>query len=1549
MRNKKALLILLQLILCLPPLNSFERLAGYNEDEWGKAFLIVVNNQTSKDVELIFPDDPGTKRSIPPGGKLGKEPGTGAQIAGKLFASTDGRDSIDANPLISNSSFARKPILKGLGFTQISGINGTMLLNLKEMRGEGGAWFNPNSTSFSVPCSLTFGIHVEEKGSAALIFASDEFKDTPDIKIVFGANENSSLDVIVNELKIAQIETKNYPQLAIKPGRVNKYWISMLEDSIIIGTGENVGAETIIQLPVSNLNQLVKRLGFLSYDHPINFTTIEISPPIKFIKLPGETKLNQIQNNFDLISTGIGSVISKSLNEKSGKDKIIFSSETGQSASVQVSKGEGIITIYTAGIDSEVIKTEQLEIKEDNTSNLIYSLKNNTLSILKANSNFDNLKLVTISSNPFWGECTKFTTTTDGKNQYYLSSPISSTLDPSRFNSKLNFSGNLRVLRPFEYQFKQEGPAIICTDNFSNKSFALGQAAQQGAYYSFMANIESTGAISSKWIGEPVNPGKIGLKLMVAAIGIVQSQLMMKADEYTGDEVQEIATQLKMTAQNIGYAIAGGIARAASGVPEAAIANAYRDAKATYVFQEEQKEKSIVSQTLPNQAKINIEKINSNLMLLQERKLNTREDYDFFLGIYSTIVGLINSSFVVAGYKVKKTLIKGLEKLVGFENKFTEKNFTKDSYNRKVVQETKSLKLNLLKLITEICNNPHLTTYKDEPFKQAMFTHLFNVSENYINNEAEVIKATSVFLPKSDDIIYQTGQIIKQGSGSVIFKARGTGNFEIILIDTELINAVKSDKLGEYQSIYQLTIGENNNKDLTLRTANGAPPVKTVSLTAEKNFSLNELEFKPFWIDVNKGIIRVGAGIMGTNECFSWSDSNEVKKDFLVSLRLPKSGVEIQGFASGPAANNFSEPLLNMIKCLEKPKDFPKNYITLTTKAPHQIGTLPTGDGTLVSKLELKKDVPLQILVKNDQFKLSYNFQFLVVEKKTEKKEEVTNESLDKNSNNKNLELELIFQVIDLNTNKVEQTKTENIKDLSTMFWMEINNGLIQVGFNNFWEKPALFSTMIHKLKKTELSLQATVNKGEMEIMPFSIMPLKKEIDYSFLYLLSNGAVKIPKSDMLLEEEERLEYKAAMEVALDNEIRNNPLLMDLGRMDRQLFADLLSYAAMDDDYDTLIFDDLSQKATNSTIGKDTLSTDPLLSDKLAEDNLRRQAAKEKALITSEESQESREQRGEMQRLATGGAAAQMQALVGEAAQAKQLKATLWNTPKHLIKKNLGLYQTNLEMEEGEDGTKGGVLDGLKGEFSRMKDSYGKLKESMKRVNHAIEKYAENKDLKNKLMRDEAKNKKEEETKEIKLSSKDRFTKMRADTKLAGSSLADKAAIKAIKFTQSLALRLKNAIKGKRKGGDGKEKAALSELKTKSLKDKIQDAWNNRQEKKQKEKEEYDKMSVVDQDEFKAKRRANRVAKVKKVAKTAGGAIGTVLGTSAPAALGLLSDNPTENSGSVIGADMPGSYSEAKDQAGLDNYNEYEDASDQLSISEAMKYAEDQEGYSESDY
>ncbi len=1351
---------------------SLFSLDTYDENAWGKAFLIMVENRSLFDVELDFPDD-SSHRVINPGGQIGKMPlsdfardttktlkgaavtaelagpvvpviggaamigegvnaGLGNQTAigdavqgknpydrvnvdsgsaqdmafkavGDVSASivrsmlpivTD-RNSIKSQngPTIENTAITRKPTLKGKGITYIKGFGKDQVLIMQPMKGVGGVWLA--ESKFNVPSAMSFNIFFQDSGSVALIFSRAE-KLTADLQIIFGADDNTKLKIVLDGKTIAFASSSDSVPVRLTPGRKQDFWVGFTDQNLLlVGVGSLVGQNIVLQTIIPDLGKICSKVGFLSFDSMVAVGSIDILPPLKFIVSSDKNIIVEPTVDYAevlLPSVSSGSLILHALDkQKSSMDFSLL----GVDNHVVSFKSDGkdlTISSYAAENSANIVFQENVQLLDFETyPDLIFTSLGNNLICCQANTDYSKVVLLKIIVHSSLENIKLFMVPKKNFAAYnfFLSSPVRSGLD---FNAtvgsfrNIGFVGNLHVIRQFEYEFDQKGPAIICSNKITQESVILGQAAQQEAYYSFKATISLDGLVDVSWVLDPVNPKKMGLKALVGAARYLEASLFLVADSDV-ENAEEIATQTTLTSNTILAAFGGIAVRALAGAGEAAINYGFRDEgedsskkddkkkDASFYVATESFQKKDSIQAVSDQVKINKSLFEGKIAEIMKVNIVARKDYDFVLGTMRSIIDLIIDSYVVTSAN-KITISKILENLIAFKQNFLSEESIKDSMLQTQILASASLNISLLRLLVQIADNEILMSSED------VSGNLF-VSKvaKYLNDLSQEILSTAdkqeVVLPRSKRVVYWTGLEVPSAGASVLFSVKGAGSLEVILIDKIKFAELQQRFLIDNEFLYHLCLAKNS-QEFSLSMAYNAVAVDSKKVSPGDVSLMNALETKPYWLDVSDSKFSFGYEKLGENQILSLPSEALLKKgNYCLGFKSSLTDVSLTKLALGPSLKNISPELLYFFQSVGG-SSIDDNFL-LSLKSIKEVQPLSlffkNAQGLFVSRLMFDKSSEVEINLYNDSFKLNFSL-FLKREEK----------SLKLNLY-KNLPKKQLIKKVDI---PIEVANMQSVMP----FWIEIDKQILSLGVNNFWDSVPSFVQMIPGFYKCDLFVKIRSTEGNIKFQHPVMLDCFRNINYSFLNVMSSGKIKIPASAKELEKSKEKAAKKQITAILENLVKDDPLLNTLDRETKQWYTNLVYDAYQ---YDDLEFDQLSYDAYVMSGGSDTFaSSDVLLRDDLKNDNLANDEKKD-----LEVTQKKRVQSLAARRMAGLGIQGGIMAVSGEARQLSTVSETL----KHSAKKSFGRYSSK---EEEEEAAKKATGLGFKREVNRLKRDVGYL-------------------------------------------------------------------------------------------------------------------------------------------------------------------------------------------------------------------------------------------------
>lgn len=1115
--------------------------------QWGSAYLVFINNQTKFNVDLKMENETRTidKESI-----FGREIFTSfstdqvnivaESLRNQLDFTADGYDKIFGNKKnveLNNTKLTRKPSLKGLGISWLDNFGLGETLFFQSLKGIGGVWLS--GTDFDTPCSLSFKAFIQDNGEVAVIFNNKE-TDPIKFKFIFGAENNSKFIIMAQEKEILSVDTDKVPDLKLISGRFKNFWITFLEKNLVlIGQSEKIGENPILFTKIPDFETNSSRIGFQNSDDPSSVSDIRILPPLKLI-IAKDQKLIQkgfLKRDIPLFSQGAGSIILKADNQSIQQLqnlKIAFFNEEGASASVEIKDKKMNLKIFFNDNQKEVSQEELFELEDDKS--IIFSVNNDNFIIAKADERLEQTELVGIVKNDFWKSCSSVTISSKNNitGSVYLSSPLqfqtNFTAGVGKRGRNVNFAGKLQVVRPFYYQFDQKGPAVICEDKINKTSFVIAEAPQQGSIYPLKVTIKPSGFLETTWLKDPKNPKKMAMKAAVGLLRLQEGQLYSAADQIPEENAEEVSLQMSLTTENIKMALEGAGFRIASAALESELGSNFRSDK-FYVAKDTMTEEKTLKQA-PLQAQLNKDAAEQKVRIIEKIKLEDRKSYDQILGEYRAMINLVDHPFVASSTMVKNSIMTGVDKLFAYKKNVEETYKIKNLFGQEVFVATKGLVVSFFKFILEICNNPFFMTTNDPAsaaFKSKMFNYLTLQSNSYFS---DFIPENEILVPASNNVILWSSLKIKNGEGSILASVKGSGDFYIVLAEDSKMTEMATRAPFKNEAMITIGIGEDQNKKMSIRTAFLGTPVKEIPLTQGSQNSMNTFEAKNFWINFEQGTIKIGVGALGENEILSWKDQFVRKENYAIGFFTPVNDITVKNITADKALKNISPETFDFIKSYAATKEeFLKTAIVVSKDSPFKKkDCFNKNSKFLVTKILAEKETSLKIVLRSGEKKI-------ITIGLTQKENTVDGSFF--------LEEEQ------------KPTKSFSLKNKDFYpFWLEVDERTVSLGGKDIWELDSDAAIIIPNLPE-KIDIEFLTEKDNFKIDKPFILPPKKEVNFTFLFLISGGKIKIPTSQILLDKAKKEASDQEIKEAIDYFKKKDSTYMDLSIQEQLVIDDFI--------------------------------------------------------------------------------------------------------------------------------------------------------------------------------------------------------------------------------------------------------------------------------------------------------------------------------------------------------------------------------------------------------
>jgi|GEM_PF-4230304 len=430
----------------------------------------------------------------------------------------------------------RNPVVEGFAKTQLQGFSAESVLRLVPLISKGAAWFD---SSLVMPGRTSISLVAEagEDGSVQIVFGKSISSDFV-WKIIIDTQKSqiirrSWLGKDPTDEIVFEVTAPQNPIAVLKPGLPTAIWVSVDNGLILVGLG-NIGENIIMGWRDPNPPGDVIFMGFGSDEKPVKYTEILLNLPL----VPEVSDVDVYKSSDEVFSTSpsAGNI-----------NWIQYPFRTADSCGVEFD---------LKGSDSAVIA-----FRKPNSNNhyaVVFGAENNTGIAIKKwvdskksyltrsfvkNDKYPEIKLDPNTSKKFWvsykfgqiilgtGEFGQnaFTTVSDAAAYTDVSeigfgafgtascefsnlkireaAELSITKKMEYTQGKSVFgkaSGNVTIIQPWMYQFKQNGQFVEYSDLVSQIfNRRIGQTPQQGTLYYFQAKIDELGHCSLEWTQAP--------------------------------------------------------------------------------------------------------------------------------------------------------------------------------------------------------------------------------------------------------------------------------------------------------------------------------------------------------------------------------------------------------------------------------------------------------------------------------------------------------------------------------------------------------------------------------------------------------------------------------------------------------------------------------------------------------------------------------------------------------------------------------------------------------------------------------------------------------------------------------------------------------------------------------------------------------------------------------------------------------------------------------------------------------------------------------------
>jgi len=801
----------------------------------------------------------------------------------------------------------RRPEVRGFGSEVIPGFGPSMVIQLEPLYNKGFAWLEE---SFPKPwyATILFRAVAEDHGNIRILL-SDEITTDSEYIVVIGDDENSVSRIyksFQDGIKsVCEVSAKKNPLAKVTPGIVENYWISLNKGFIVVGKGEP-GLGVIMSwrdpAPIESLN----RLGFGSNKKPVRFAEVQrIDYPL--VTRPASYAYLQ--------SKGAASLGSKS---------------APAWALVRLSPADaGALSFALEGEGEAIISLAQNQTPNAVGYDVVFGANNNSSIDLRRHESGEVVATIDVSKTPeyklsakqqqFWISLYKGIVIVGhgaiGTNPILIwqevveagqsaakgiecvgfasgggSSKVSNVAwwpeveidfgeERSSYAKTRELSAiasSLKVFPCFEYRIEQRGPLMVFKDRLGLGEWIISNTPEPGATYSFRLVVEENGAPNVQLLYKDESQQTIECRRS-AAIKSATSDALFRAAQTT--------SMVSSGGMGIfGLVGMGMVLGATAGLSGAAVkqAKSAAESQAQLTQIQEQANRYIFSEQpaidaraktveTPTTAIENKQTITTRLDEIRTLQLSTLDGLEEAVKRYKEVVLLVDHPVIVDG-PLKPMIINGINDLaekVQRQIKFPPAASDEDTKNRIL-----NLYNDIFEMITTAYDNTYLTDItKDEDKKRkgdwyqtanrifkkfCQYTEMRNVRGIDINFKGEYL-----WLPE---------QLPSSGKGLVFFETQAQA--DVFIGFAKAGGQVRNSKA----PFYEIVFGKWDNTQVAISRKSLGDPVVEYDDEKYPDLLLAGDKFKPFWVNINNGVITIGKGLPDmSNKLASWKDPYPAK------------------------------------------------------------------------------------------------------------------------------------------------------------------------------------------------------------------------------------------------------------------------------------------------------------------------------------------------------------------------------------------------------------------------------------------------------------------------------------------------------------------------------------------------------------------------------------------------------------------------------------------------------------------------------------------------
>ncbi|MFH1254167.1 MAG: hypothetical protein V1646_01910 [bacterium] len=777
----------------------------------------------------------------------------------------------------------RRPEFKGSGEERIEGFSAASLITLKSLYSKGVAWIE-QSLPIAGQGTIVFGA-VAEEGDLQVCF-SDSIAPDAVYRIAFGAEANTKAILYKDDLPVQVVTSGQNPNVKIIGGAYEQFWVSMNNGFIMFGKGDP-GMNILMAWQDPTPAPGIEKIGFSTFKKGVKIADVQsISDPIVFVapKVPYVKDSQAIQvgtnespawHKFPLSPAGAGTIVFEVkgqdeatlalANEKNEGYLISFGTDGNTTAKILRINGKQ--DLYK--IDTKKLPLAKLEADKPNKFWVTYykgvfflgkgNIGQNAFgAFVDVNPPEEVAKIgfagkASIANLEIWPEVT-----------------LGFEKEPSEYVKKRQFSpfsGSLIIINPFEYRIAQKGPYIQFINRLeaggSGKAYNVGGTPAPDGDYHFRLEISSDGTPKLTYLFD--NPSAEQIKLegsvivgdavkdanfsAASALGVASS-----FQAATGSISGAVMAGVGLAATSA-FAIAGVGVAAASGAANAKL-NEIQKLSNRYVFTEEVESISKAKGETDAQVQSNAETIKTKMDEIRSKKITKNmDDLDYATKLWKIVISLVTNPYVLDYQGNKARIFTGI----------------KDAYNAvkdlKLNAQTEPIYTRMMSVLISAYNNKYIVSpgdITDEMRRKDQYLWINELAKALFNSP-EMSKDGTEINFKSEYLWLPT-QLPEPGKGAVTFEAKGFNNAFIGLSENPYQVRNKPTRM------YEIIIGMWDNTKTVIHRKSLGDAVVEFNHDIIPALSLDPDEFKPYWINIDKGVITCGVGKLGENQLWKWED-----------------------------------------------------------------------------------------------------------------------------------------------------------------------------------------------------------------------------------------------------------------------------------------------------------------------------------------------------------------------------------------------------------------------------------------------------------------------------------------------------------------------------------------------------------------------------------------------------------------------------------------------------------------------------------------------------